>query len=662
MCPVFNPWADIFMGIGKRVAGSLYVHKSALTMLDTEEQELVRYTLKKTTLKESNWNVVRISNDNIAFLNYENFETNPFPTLNLSTRVDLIDARVGSRDFSKYSNPPILHRKELLVASDFPSRQIFADLTSSLDEYGVFYDSHTIGFKDQWETRLKLHGLQVEGHKLIVLKKAGAPVDVQRHRSALVRYQLSQPVQLLIRNELLTTKTSFFDYGCGRRNDVDTLIDADYSAAGWDPFYFPHGQITTSEIVNIGFVLNVIENREERDEAISRAWELTETVLAVSVIMPNSNSQYYAKPYRDGFLTSRGTFQKFYAQDELREYIIQITGEVPVPVSSGIFFVFKNKIEEQNFLLNRFDSNKYRVALPSPKTPVIHKITDPTRAQKIIPVLEHMTSEMLLYGRLLKDEELSPELAGELKASRVAKKTAEQLCLNGFVTHEQLHEAFNARKADILIFIALQLFEKRRLYGELPIRLKHDIRSGWGSYANAQNDARRLLFSIGNETELIDQCKEVAGNELGYLLPEGQLQFHSSALEQLPSILRCYFACASLLYGDLHDADLIKLHPQSAKISLMMYENFESRLPVLRKRVKISLREQRVRVFEYDDQDRQYLYLKSLYIPDEYPGYEDQQSFDQKILAIRDFDFSQYGPDANLFDRYLQEHSIKTSS
>jgi DNA phosphorothioation-associated putative methyltransferase len=46
-------------------------------------------------------------------------------------------------------------------------------------------------------------------------------------------------------------------------------------AAGWDPYYAPDNPIAAADMVNLGFVVNVIEDFDERLEALTRAWSLT---------------------------------------------------------------------------------------------------------------------------------------------------------------------------------------------------------------------------------------------------------------------------------------------------------------------------------------------------------------------------------------------------
>ena len=59
------------------------------------------------------------------------------------------------------------------------------------------------------------------------------------------------------------------------------------------------------------------------------------------------------KPHRDGFLTSRGTFQKYFTQQELRELVGAAAKRSPLSLAPGIVAVFRDEELEQEVLLRR---------------------------------------------------------------------------------------------------------------------------------------------------------------------------------------------------------------------------------------------------------------------------------------------------------------------
>ena len=94
-------------------------------------------------------------------------------------------------------------------------------------------------------------------------------------------------------------------------------------------------------------------------------------------------------------------------------------------------------------------------------------------------------------------------------------------------------------------------------------------------------------------------------------------------------------------------------------MTLQTFDNFLDPLPEIRRRVKIDMRAQRVRVFDYGGYGRSYLFMKSLFIPEDFDNFREQSSFDRNVRKIEEFDFSNYGPDADVFDQYLNEQDIK---
>ncbi len=58
-------------------------------------------------------------------------------------------------------------------------------------------------------------------------------------RTAIRRPALSRPVALAVEDGLLRRDRTFFDYGCGRGDDLLRLHAMGIAVAGWDPAFFP---------------------------------------------------------------------------------------------------------------------------------------------------------------------------------------------------------------------------------------------------------------------------------------------------------------------------------------------------------------------------------------------------------------------------------------
>ncbi|BAW97999.1 hypothetical protein NIES970_29620 (plasmid) [[Synechococcus] sp. NIES-970] len=80
----------------------------------------------------------------------------------------------------------------------------------------------------------------------------------------------------LFEANLFTEGMTFCDYGCGYGEDLKFVAEKGFQAQGWDPFYQPDGDCQPVYIVNLSYVINVIENPTERRDALVKAWKLTQ--------------------------------------------------------------------------------------------------------------------------------------------------------------------------------------------------------------------------------------------------------------------------------------------------------------------------------------------------------------------------------------------------
>jgi hypothetical protein len=113
------------------------------------------------------------------------------------------------------------------------------------------------------------------------------------------------------------------------------------------PLLLSRSPRTPADVVNLGYVINVIEELAERRQALINAWELTRKVMLVAaqVLIDDINRSQVA--YGDGIVTSRNTFQKYYEQEELKIYIDQVldVDAIPLPSVSTSSFGMKRKLK-----------------------------------------------------------------------------------------------------------------------------------------------------------------------------------------------------------------------------------------------------------------------------------------------------------------------------
>ena len=114
------------------------------------------------------------------------------------------------------------------------------------------------------------------------LPRAFKRMNVERHKTAMGRGHLSRPIQLALASGLIHREATLLDYGCGRGDDERTLSGLGYDCVGWDPVHRPDGEKRPSDVVSLGYVVNVIEDPTERIETLKVAWDLARRVLIVA--------------------------------------------------------------------------------------------------------------------------------------------------------------------------------------------------------------------------------------------------------------------------------------------------------------------------------------------------------------------------------------------
>ncbi|NYZ14802.1 DNA phosphorothioation-associated putative methyltransferase [Azospirillum sp. RWY-5-1] len=628
---------------GKRVGRSVYLYRTTLDALPGIAREAVSAAARAAGWDA--WNVVRVDDGGrVSLLEYESFDDVPFPALLESRLVDA-EGRVARRDYRASANPPILHRKELLLPAGHPRAAEFAALTARLEARGLFDDANRIGTREAWKARLRDAGIVLDGHAVAALDDPKRAPSVARHKTAIARQKLSVPVQALVRAGIVIEGCSVFDYGCGRGDDVAALALAGVEASGWDPHWRPDAEIAEADVVNLGFVLNVIERPEERVETARKAYALARVCLCVGVMLVGKGSVVGLRRLGDGYVSNRGTFQKYFTQAEAKGLLERALGLEAIAAAPGVFFVFKDKIEEQRFLARRHrqvrDVSALIRAVPPPrprpsKAERVPRQPRLTLAERHRDVLAALWGAALDLGRMPTPEELpagvSEAVMGGIGTIRRAFGMAEGL----FGGEGDLSRARDARTADLTVYFALNLFNRRQAYGELPPELQRDVKAFFGSLKDAETAGRELLFSLGRPETVGAACREAAALGLGHLDGDHSLLLDARLADRLPAPLRAYIGCAEKLYGSVDGADVLKIHIGSGKLTLLRYDGYADRpLPRLVERVKIRLRDVDWDEFAYGDGEQErVLVMKSLLMAPDLPGYAKQVEFDKRIKKV----------------------------
>lgn len=132
------------------------------------------------------------------------------------------------------------------------------------------------------------------------------------------------------------------DYGSGRGRDVLWLRETVCRAAGYDPYYSRGNGDLASDVVLLTYVLNVIEDPEERREVLRNAWRLAREALVVSVPV-RLRRPTTAVRYGDGYLTRRRTFQLYWGDLKFRAYAEAVLGVPGVRKAPGVLFFPKGR-------------------------------------------------------------------------------------------------------------------------------------------------------------------------------------------------------------------------------------------------------------------------------------------------------------------------------
>ncbi len=686
--------------LGKVVLGDVYLHVSALGSLRDEKVRSVLAERIESVSKEfrrvPNVVKIRLSGEQYSLLLYEDFDRAAFPQLMASWTISNDErATVKYRTYEASLNRPILHRKELLVDVAYPQRDQWVETTRVAEQVGLFDNPSEIGFRLGWERVLSARGFRVVDDALLpigndeeTLESFGSggsasaearELDAQtpsilRHLTALSRSSISSPVQLLVRNGLLTQDKTFFDYGCGRGDDLKVLQGSGVQAAGWDPHYAERAPLVEADVVNLGFVINVIESVEERQIALKRAFSLAKKVLAVSVMLNSKSSP--GRPFRDGVITSKSTFQKYFSQAEFKAFLEQTLARQVYLVGPGVAFVFADADAEQNYAAGKFRSHSLADRLLVASAQRLKPVPMPRKNRARSPresrserILGNFRAEFdqfwkcaLELGRYPEQDEvnLTPELLDEVGSVRRAQRI-----LEAHYDQEVMSQASDARANDLLLFFAAQHFSRKPPFSRLSPRMQRDIRRFFGSYEAASAAGRKVLSEAADTDSLRRACEAAAARGMGWLDERGRsLQVHVDLAERLPVVLRVYVSCGLILWDSTSDLQLIKIHIESGKLSLMEYEGFDEKaIPMLVRRVKVNLRELDFQIFEYGTEQYPFspLLWKSRYINEDYPGFAEQELFDQELADLEIFDREGYGLTPETLSHALSQKRLAVS-
>ncbi|PSO50259.1 MAG: DNA phosphorothioation-associated methyltransferase [Cyanobacteria bacterium SW_9_44_58] len=597
--------------VGKRLPNAFYVHLSAVSALPLQLQAYEQQAQIRLDKEVADATLIKFSfsEPKLSYLFYPTFDEDPHPPLYASVQVDLLTAEVSYRRYDEAANPPILHRKEAFVTPDYPYYQQFVQLTQQEKKLGLLNQARFIGTKREWEQRLRDRAVEIKGHEVIVHDTSAAPPKkpkIERHKAAIVRQQLSRPVRVALEAELFTSDTTFFDYGCGHGGDVQRIAEKGYESRGWDPYYHPDAPLVEADIVNLGYVINVIEDTAERREALLKAWELTRRVLIVSAQVLINDSANRQVAYGDGVITRRNTFQKYYEQEELKSYIDQILEVDAVAIGLGIYLVFRDQTEAETFRASRFRSHA--------ATPRLQKRVRRFEDYQVLltPLMDFMTERGRLpaKGELPEEPQIKAELGGLRRAFKVILQATNQ---------EDWNAIAQQRTEELKLYLATALLTHRPKLKDFSDTVREDIKGLFGTFKHACAEAEAMLFSLGDQAVIEEKIRN---SKIGLKLNKSLL-VHLSCLEELDPLLRLYEACASRTIGRLEEVTVVQFYVGKPKIAYLSYPEFDSDPhPALKAKMEVNLSDLKVNYTEYHQDNPPILHEKEKLVSSDYPLYE----------------------------------------
>lgn len=431
--------------------------------------------------------------------------------------------------------------------------------------------------------------------------------DVERrHRTAIVRGSLSRPVRLAADLGLVAANGTFFDYGCGHGEDVAGLTRAGVHASGWDPHFRPDSPKAKAEVVNLGYVVNVIPDAIERRDVVLDAWELAERVLVVSARLNGERRSLSSdRGHGDGFLTRHGTFQKFYSQGELRSWLDAILEVETIAIAPGVFAAFRAEEDANEFLLRTRRRRRVEVTVSRSE-----RAYDEHR-EAIDDLVQFFAERGRLPAKtecLQLQEQLIESVGSVRRAWRIATAVTSDTDWDAVVAE---------RRLDLLTDLALLRLNRRPTFTALPATTRYDVRGLVGSYKQATADADELLFSAGDPQVV---ARAADDSPVGKRTPTA-LYVHESALQALPHVLRVYEGCARWLVGEVDGANVIKLATDRPKVSYLEYPRFDQDPhPMLQRTTFVRVGALGVDERDYSNSENPpILHRKESFVNDDYP-------------------------------------------
>ena len=432
-------------------------------------------------------------------------------------------------------------------------------------------------------------------------------ISIDRHKTAILRRRISKPVQLLLEDRLLTEETSFFDYGCGKGEDLSFLKKMKLNVSGFDRYYLPQGNKVKSSIVNLGYVINVIENPEERISVLQSAFDLAEDLLVVSVMIRDAVVQTGEQEFGDGIITSWNTFQRYYTQKEFRTYLESTLNSKITVAGLGVYYIFKNSDWQQKYIQSRVkDSNT--------------NILSEFKSEEHNRILGEWLSTYHELGRLPGKNEFK-DYKYILKFYGSFEKAEESI--RAELGEETYRENTKKRKEKVIIEICKTITKNNRIpkKKDLSTLTQSDIQIFFSSFQEAIDLGMAELKSL---SDLSTVSKYINQSTVGKVLPD-DIYIHRDSIEYAPEMLQILTELAKIILPTDINYTLIKIARNSWHVTFLYYPNFmEEAHPSLYHSMKVLLHKNQLGYREYmHSESPPILHRKETFLHSTHPRFEE---------------------------------------
>ncbi len=403
---------------------------------------------------------------------------------------------------------------------------------------------------------------------------------------------------------VISKGSSVLDYGCGHGGDIRFLKARKVRARGWDPHFKPDKRsLKPADVVNLGYVLNVIENPAERLETLRTANSLAQRALVVSVRVDKTVK---GDEFGDGCLTASNTFQKIYDQTEFKNFVESGLEQRAHVAGLGIVYSFKDEDLEQNYFAARAFSKRLEY-----RSELIEQFSADAVAKKFVALANKL-------GRMPLPEEFAKY---DLLVEKYGSPERLQRLLLRHVDPEAFQGSQWSRREDILTYLAMLRVQgmKAPQLSALPPSVREDVKAIWKSYSKARDESLRFLYGIGKAELVAEACREAP---VGKQLPKS-MYVHRSAEDDMPALLRLIVFAARELVGQL-EYDLVKIRRDGRAVSFLKYDDFDGNPhPALQYSLRIYLPRSEYDIREYHGTPNPpILHRKETFVSASYPRYE----------------------------------------